>query len=368
MFKTRLLSGIVLVILALFLIISGHEILLFATLAISCIGMFELYRVFKMEKTVLAGVGYLAAIVYYCNLQWKFLPDLMILFMAFLILLMFVFVFAYPKFHADQVMAAFFGFFYVAVMLSYVYQIRTLERGLYLAFLVFLCSWGCDTCAYCVGMLIGKHNYGHTVGAKNVETVCQAADELGIEYLTLYAFSTENWNRPDSEVAALMKLLESYLKNCIRTANKNNMRVRVIGELSRLSESFQKKIQELEEVSAANTGLNLTIAINYGSRDEMLRAMKHMFTDIKNGRIAEEEINEKIFSGYLDTRELPDPDLLIRTSGEQRLSNYLLWQLAYSEFYFTDVPWPDFHKKELELAVEAYNKRDRRFGGLKEEE
>ena len=135
MFKTRLLSGIVLVILALFLIISGHEILLFATLAISCIGMFELYRVLKMEKTVLAGVGYLAAIVYYCNLQWKFLPDLMILFMAFLILLMFVFVFAYPKFHADQVMAAFFGFFYVAVMLSYVYQIRTLERGLYLAFM-----------------------------------------------------------------------------------------------------------------------------------------------------------------------------------------------------------------------------------------
>ena len=211
-------------------------------------------------------------------------------------------------------------------------------------------------------------NYGHTVGAKNVETVCQAADELGIEYLTLYAFSTENWNRPDSEVAALMKLLESYLKNCIRTANKNNMRVRVIGELYRLSESFQKKIQELEEVSAANTGLNLTIAINYGSRDEMLRAMKHMFTDIKNGRITEEEINEKTFSRYLDTRELPDPDLLIRTSGEQRLSNYLLWQLAYSEFYFTDVPWPDFHKKELELAVEAYNKRDRRFGGLKEEE
>ena len=142
----------------------------------------------------------------------------------------------------------------------------------------------------------------------------------------------------------------------------------MIGELSRLSESFQKKIQELEEVSAANTGLNLTIAINYGSRDEMLRAMKHMVADIKSGRISEEEINENTFSGYLDTRELPDPDLLIRTSGEQRLSNYLLWQLAYSEFYFTDVPWPDFHKKELELAVEAYNKRDRRFGGLKEEE
>ena len=166
MFKTRLLSGIVLVILALFLIISGHEILLFATLAISCIGMFELYRVFKMEKTVLAGVGYLAAIVYYCNLQWRFLPDLMILFMAFLILLMFVFVFAYPKFHADPVMAAFFGVFYVAVRLSYVYQIRTLERGLYLAFLVFLCSWGCDTCAYCVGMLIGKHKMSPKLSPK----------------------------------------------------------------------------------------------------------------------------------------------------------------------------------------------------------
>lgn len=211
-------------------------------------------------------------------------------------------------------------------------------------------------------------NYGHTVGAKNVEIVCQAADELGIEYLTLYAFSTENWNRPDSEVAALMKLLESYLKNCIRTANKNNMRVRVIGEISRLSENFQEKIKELEKVSATNTGLNLTIAINYGSRDEMLRAMKQMYADIESGRIKEADINEKTFSGYLDTRDLPDPDLLIRTSGEQRLSNYLLWQLAYSEFYFTDVPWPDFHKEELELAVEAYNKRDRRFGGLKEEE
>ena len=190
MFKTRLLSGIVLVILALFLIISGHEILLFATLAISCIGMFELYRVFKMEKTVLAGVGYLAAIVYYCNLQWKFLPDLMILFMAFLILLMFVFVFAYPKFHADQVMAAFFGFFYVAVMLSYVYQIRTLERGLYLAFLVFLCSWGCDTCAYCVGMLIGKHKMSPKLSPKkSVEGAGVSMDQVP-RLMVVVVFST----------------------------------------------------------------------------------------------------------------------------------------------------------------------------------
>lgn len=210
-------------------------------------------------------------------------------------------------------------------------------------------------------------NYGHTIGAKNVETVCRAADEIGIKYLTLYAFSTENWNRPDNEVQALMKLLGSYLKTCIKTADKNNMRVRVIGEISRLSETFQRRIKELEQASAANTGLNLTIAINYGSRDEMIRAMHQMISDVKAGKLEEDTIDEKVFSSYLDTRELPDPDLLIRTSGEQRLSNYLLWQLAYSEFYFTDVPWPDFHKKELELAVEAYNSRDRRFGGLKEE-
>lgn len=210
-------------------------------------------------------------------------------------------------------------------------------------------------------------NYGHTVGAKNVETVCRAADELGIKYLTLYAFSTENWNRPQSEVDALMKLLESYLKTCIKTADKNNMRVRVIGEIERLSEAFQKRIRELEAASSTNTGLNLTIAINYGSRDEMLRAVRHIAEDTKERKLEIQDINEEVFASYLDTRELPDPDLLIRTSGEQRLSNYLLWQLAYSEFYFTDVPWPDFHKKELELAIEAYNKRDRRFGGLTSE-
>ena len=210
-------------------------------------------------------------------------------------------------------------------------------------------------------------NYGHTMGAKNVETVCQAADELGIKYLTLYAFSTENWNRPENEVNALMTLLESYLKNCIRTADKNNMRVRMIGDASRLSEKFQKRIAELEEASRDNTGLNLTIAINYGSRDEMIRAMKKMADDRDHGVISKDDIGEELFASYLDTKELPDPDLLIRTSGEQRLSNYLLWQLAYSEFYFTDVSWPDFHKAELEEAVRAYNTRDRRFGALKEE-
>lgn len=209
-------------------------------------------------------------------------------------------------------------------------------------------------------------NYGHTMGAKNVEVVCKAAHDLGVKYLTMYAFSTENWNRPENEVNALMKLLESYLKNCIKTADKNNMRVRVIGDSSKLSEKFQKQIRELEAASAKNDGLNLLIAINYGSRDEMVRAMRQMAEDLAAGTIAPEDISEPVFGNYLDTAGIPDPDLLIRTSGEQRLSNYLLWQLAYSEFYFTDVPWPDFHKEELEKAIEAYNKRDRRFGGLTE--
>ena len=207
-------------------------------------------------------------------------------------------------------------------------------------------------------------NFGHTMGAKNVETVCQAADEIGIKYLTLYAFSTENWNRPESEVSALMKLLESYLKNCIKTAEKNNMRVRVIGEINRLAEPFQEKIRELEETSAHHTGLNLTIAINYGSRDEMIRAMKHMAEDVQSEKLQIEQIDESLFASYLDTKDLPDPDLLIRTSGEQRLSNYLLWQLAYSEFYFTDVAWPDFDEEELKKAVDAYSNRNRRYGKI----
>ena len=210
-------------------------------------------------------------------------------------------------------------------------------------------------------------NMGHKAGAKNVETIARAAGEMGIKYLTFYAFSTENWNRPDSEVEALMKLLENYFQNCIKTADKNNLQVRIIGDITRLTPEFQQKIKDLEEKSSQNDGLNLTIAINYGSRDEMIRAMKKMTADHDAGKLALEDISVSVFSSYLDTAELPDPDLLIRTSGEQRLSNYLLWQLAYSEFYFTQVPWPDFTKEELEKAVLAYNKRDRRFGGLKEE-
>lgn len=210
-------------------------------------------------------------------------------------------------------------------------------------------------------------NYGHTMGTKNVEGVCRAAYDLGIRYLTFYAFSTENWSRPDSEVDAIMSLLESYLKNCQKIAKKNNMRVRVIGDLSRLTEKFRENIKALEESSRDYDGLCLTIAINYGSRDEMVRGMKKMTKDVLEGKLGLEDISEEKFSSYLDTAGIPDPDLLIRTSGEMRLSNYLLWQLAYSEFYFTDIPWPDFHEKELRQAVEAYSARDRRYGGLKEE-
>ena len=210
-------------------------------------------------------------------------------------------------------------------------------------------------------------NYGHTQGAKNVEIICEEAWKMGIKYLTVYAFSTENWSRPKSEVDALMKLLRNYMKNCIKTAHKNHMRVRVIGDKSRLDEDIQQRIRELEEETKDNDGLNFQIAINYGSRDEMLRAMNRMAADAREGRLAETPITEEVFASYLDTREIPDPDLLIRTSGEQRISNFLLWQIAYSELYFCEVPWPDFSKEELEKAIADYNRRDRRFGGVKEE-
>ena len=203
---------------------------------------------------------------------------------------------------------------------------------------------------------------GHTAGAKNVEVVCEEAYNMGIEYLTLYAFSTENWNRSKEEVTALMNLLNQYLKNCLKTAKKNNMRIRVIGDISRLDPSMQEKICLLEKESASYTGLNLTLAINYGSRDEIVRGIKRMYQDVEEHKLDADAISEDTVSKYLDTADLPDPDLMIRTSGEQRLSNYLLWQLAYAEFYFTPVAWPDFHGEELRKAVEAYENRDRRYG------
>lgn len=210
-------------------------------------------------------------------------------------------------------------------------------------------------------------NYGHTQGAKNVETICREAWNLGIKYLTVYAFSTENWSRPRDEVSALMKLLRNYMKNCIKTAEKNHMRVRVIGDVSKLDDDIQESIRRLEDFSKDQDGLNFQIAINYGSRDEMIRGMRKMLEDCKEGKFLPEELDEERFERYLDTCDIPAPDLLIRTSGEQRLSNYLLWQLAYSELYFTEVSWPDFTKEELVKAIEDYNKRDRRYGAVKEE-
>lgn len=208
-------------------------------------------------------------------------------------------------------------------------------------------------------------NVGHAQGARAVEQICEDAWDLGIKYLTVYAFSTENWKRPEDEVNALMKLLKKYLSNCLERSSKNNMRVRVIGDISRLSEDLQKQITELEKKSSINTGLNFTVALNYGGRDEMIRAMKHMYQEIEKGAISVSDISEEMFSSYLDTKGIPDPDLMIRTSGEQRISNYMLWQMAYTEFYFTDVLWPDFNKKELEKAIAYYANRDRRYGGIK---
>jgi len=207
-------------------------------------------------------------------------------------------------------------------------------------------------------------NYGHTQGSKNVEKICESAYKMGIEYLTVYAFSTENWKRPKEEVDSLMKLLQNYLDTSIKTSAKNNIRVKIIGDKSRLSEDIQKSIAALEEASANNTGLKLQVAINYGGRDEIVRAVKAIATDIKMNKIDIDSINEESFARYLDMKDIPDPDLLIRTSGEMRLSNFLLWESAYTEFYSTDVLWPDFDENELKKAVEYYSSRVRKFGAI----
>ena len=208
---------------------------------------------------------------------------------------------------------------------------------------------------------------GHKEGAKTLEKIVRYANKIGIKHITVYAFSTENWKRSQEEVSTLMGILRWYLKDCVKKSMKNNVRCRVIGRKEELSPDIVQSIENLEEKTKNNTGLNFTIAINYGGRDEITRAVKKIAADVKAGKINPDDITEQTITDNLDTRELPDPDLLIRTSGEQRLSNYLPWQLAYTEFYFTPVPWPDFTKEELIKAVEAYNHRDRRYGGLKEE-
>lgn len=210
-------------------------------------------------------------------------------------------------------------------------------------------------------------SYGHVKGCANLETICDDMKELGIKYLTVYAFSTENWKRSREEVEGLMKLFRNYLKKCIKISEKNKMKVKVIGDITAFDDDIQKKILELEEFSKDYDELHFQIALNYGSRDEILRGVRKLAQDAVDGKVKPAEIDEEVFESYLDTAGIPDPDLMIRTSGELRLSNYLLWQMAYTEFYFTDVAWPDFHKPELIKAIEKYNERDRRYGGVKEE-
>ncbi len=205
--------------------------------------------------------------------------------------------------------------------------------------------------------------YGHAKGARVLEQILEDADDLGVKYLTVYAFSTENWARPYEEISVIMNLFRKYLTDSVEKCMKNNVRCRVIGDKTRLDSDIREAVKNLEETTKNNTGITFLIAINYGSRDEMTRAVKKLVKAEKAGKI--KSINEKTIGQFLDTADVPDPDLLIRTSGEERLSNFLLWQLAYSEFYFTDVPWPDFDKNELIKAIEKYSSRDRRYGKLK---
>ena len=209
--------------------------------------------------------------------------------------------------------------------------------------------------------------YGHVKGCANLEQVCYDIKDLGVKYLTVYAFSTENWKRSREEVDGLMKLFRSYLKKCIKISRDNKMKIKIIGDISAFAPDIQESIRKLEEFSMDYDEMYFQIAMNYGSRDEITRGMRKMAQDVADGKVSPDQITEDTIGSYLDTAGVPDPDLLIRTSGEQRLSNFLMWQLAYTEFYFTDVAWPDFHKAELVQAIEKYNQRDRRYGGVKEE-
>lgn len=205
---------------------------------------------------------------------------------------------------------------------------------------------------------------GHKEGCVTVEKTVEIAARMGIKYLTVYGFSTENWKRSKEEVGALMQLFRFYMVRLLKIAKNNNVKVKMIGERNRFDKDIVEGINRLERETKDNTGLTFVIAVNYGGRDEIVRAAKKMAEEVKMNRLNPEDITENVFSGFLDTANMPDPDLLIRTSGELRLSNYLLWQLAYTEIYVTDCLWPDFSKEELEKAIAAYNKRERRFGGV----
>ena len=213
-----------------------------------------------------------------------------------------------------------------------------------------------------------KHNKtrteGHEAGSKTLENLTKEMDTLGIQYVTVYAFSTENWKRPKAEVDFLMGLLRQYLKRHIRQAKRDNIKIRIIGDRSMLAKDIQKQITVLEEITENKTGLGLQIALNYGGRDEIIRSMQKIGKDLLHKKVMVEEINESLFEKYLDTALIPDPDLLIRTSGEIRLSNFLLWQLAYTELYFCEKYWPDFSMNDLYQAIYHFQQRKRRFGAL----
>lgn len=204
--------------------------------------------------------------------------------------------------------------------------------------------------------------YGHLHGVESVRNIVEAAAELGIEYLTLYAFSTENWDRPEDEVAGLMELLVATIKKEVPTLNKNNIKLHVIGDTNMLPAFAQQELNEAINETAANTGLNLVMALSYSSRWEMTNAVKKIAADVREGRLEPGDITQATFQNYLATKNFPDPELMIRTSGEFRISNFLLYQIAYTELYFTNTRWPDFRKENLYEAISDFQQRERRFG------
>jgi len=211
-----------------------------------------------------------------------------------------------------------------------------------------------------------KRIAGHRAGVDSVRDVVRAAGELGIEVLTLYVFSSENWKRPPQEVSALMNLLKETLEKETKELVENNVRVRTIGKIEQLPRSCQRALERTVELTSRNSGLILNLALNYGGRREIVEAVRQIASEVEKGEQKAEKINEKTISAHLFTADLPDPDLLIRTSGEMRVSNFLLWQMAYTEIWVTDVLWPDFRRRHLYQAIESYQSRERRFGKVKE--
>ena len=205
-------------------------------------------------------------------------------------------------------------------------------------------------------------SYGHKEGAKTLEKIVRYANQIGLEYITVYAFSTENWKRTEEEVKALMMLLQNYLDDYAKRADTENIKVKILGDISALSNGMQKSIQNCMERTKDNTGVTFNIALNYGGRNELIRAIRQIANEVKNNEIQIEDITEKLVSEHLYTKGEPEPDLLIRTSGEQRLSNFLPWQLVYTEFLFVDKNWPEFEEKDLDNAIIEYQKRTRKFG------